>query len=73
VEAFFIITSFCYSFAPPEMVEFFLVMWDACFLLRYPANATPDEAGEHSADRCHSLGSLAPPQAALASLPTGHF
>ena len=40
-----------------------------CFLLRCPADAAPDKAGLHHADRCHSLGSLDPPQAALASLP----
>ena len=40
-----------------------------CFLLRCPAKTAPNEAGLFSADRCHSLGSLLPPLAALPSLP----
>jgi len=37
--------------------------------LRCPAETSPDEAGLFLADRCHSLRSLLPPQAALPSLP----
>ena len=38
-------------------------------LLRCPATAAHDEACLLFADRCHSLRSLLPPQAALPSLP----
>ena len=41
----------------------------AGILLRYPAKTSPDKAGLFSADRCHSLGSLLPPPAALPSFP----
>ena len=41
----------------------------ARFLLRCPAVTSPGEAGLCPADRCHSLGSLTPPPAAVASLP----
>ena len=41
----------------------------AAVLLRCPAAAAPGEAGLHLADRCHSLGSLLPPPAALPSFP----
>jgi len=43
--------------------------WRATLLLRCPAAAAPDEAGLHLADRCHSLASFLPPQAAVGSLP----
>ena len=44
-------------------------MTSMCFLLRCPADAASDKADLHLADRCHSLRSLLPPQAALPSLP----
>jgi len=43
--------------------------YGAAALLRCPAVAAPGEAGLHPADRCHSLGSLFLPPAALPSLP----
>ena len=39
------------------------------FLLRCPAETSPDKAGSFLADRCHSLASFLPPQAAVGSLP----
>ena len=41
-------------------------------LLRCPAGAASVEAVLRLADRCHSLGSLLPPPAALPSLPSGN-
>ena len=38
-------------------------------LLRYPVSASPVKTGLRLTDRCHSLRSLFPPQAALPSLP----
>ena len=46
-----------------------LHLFETALLLRCPADAAPDKAGLHPADRCHSLGSLFPPPAAVASLP----
>ena len=40
-----------------------------CSLLRCPADILGDKAPSSPADRCHSLRSLYPPQAALPSLP----
>ena len=44
-------------------------MTNMCFLLRCPAETSPDEAGSFLADRCHSLASFLPPPAAVGSLP----
>ena len=44
-------------------------MTNMCFLLRCPAETSPDEAGSFLADRCHSLASFLPSPAAVGSLP----
>ena len=41
-----------------------------CFLLRCPAETSPDEAGLFLADRCHSLASFLPPRRQSARSPS---